>query len=353
MRTTATMKWLCGWIAWCVILTLPAASLGQTAAHDKVFRIGIIGLDTSHATAFTKEFNKDQPVDALKGMRVVAAYPKGSPDIESSVSRVPGYTEQVKKMGVKIVDSIDQLLGQVDGVLLETNDGRPHLEQALPVLRAHKPVFVDKPTAGSLGDVVAIFLAADKFQTPIFSSSSLRYVSGAQKARAGTVGDIIGCDAFSPCPLEPTHPDLYWYGIHGVETLFTVMKTGCESVRRVSTPETDVVVGVWPQGRIGTFRGLRAGTHSYGGRAFGTKGILDVGDYEEYLPLIVQIAEFFRTGQPPVPQKETLEIYAFMTAADVSKQQDGAPVKLSTVLQQAHAQAIERLQALGVDVPPK
>ncbi len=300
MKNAATLKWSTCWIVWSLTTFSVAAAWGQTTDGDKIFRIGIIGLDTSHAIAFTKEFNSETPTEELAGMRVVAAYPKGSPDIESSVSRVPGYTQQVREMGVEIVESIDQLLERVDGVLLETNDGRPHLEQALPVLRAHKPVFVDKPTAGSLADAVAIFLAAEKYQTPVFSSSSLRFVTGAQKARSGAVGDIMGCDAFSPCPLEPTHPDLYWYGIHGAETLFTVMQTGCETVRRVSTPQTDVVVGTWPHGRIGTLRGIRAGKQGYGGRAFGTDGILDIGDYEGYLPLIIHIAEFFRTGQPPV-----------------------------------------------------
>ncbi len=333
------------------IACLAAAGVGSVRADEPAtFRIGIIGLDTSHAIAFTKEFNREDPDEQLAGMRVVAAYPQGSRDIESSVSRVPEYTRQVQEMGVEIVDSIDQLLQRVDGVLLETNDGRPHLEQALPVLRAGKPVFVDKPTAGSLSDVVAIFLAAEKFGTPVFSSSSLRYVKGAQQARSGAIGDVMGCDAFSPAPLEPTHPDLYWYGIHGVETLFTVMQTGCESVRRVTTPESDLVVGLWPRGRIGTFRGLRAGTHGYGGRAFGTKGILDVGSYEGYLPLIIEIARFFRSRQEPVARAETLEIYAFMTAADVSKQQDGAAVTLASVLNAARQEAVARLAELGVDV---
>ncbi len=178
----------------CALLVDPCH--GQAAQADKTIRVGIIGLDTSHATAFTKILNQTPAAAGLEGMKVVAAYPKGSPDIPSSVQRVPEYTETVKKMGVEIVDSIDALLEKVDAVLLETNDGRPHLEQALPVLQAGKPLFVDKPIAGSLPDAIAIFLAADKFNTPVFSSSSLRYVSGAQAARGGQLGDITGCDAF-------------------------------------------------------------------------------------------------------------------------------------------------------------
>jgi hypothetical protein len=316
--------------------TVPVAYFADDATAQ-VMRVGIIGLDTSHATAFTKIINeaKDGP---LNGFRVVAA-PKGSPDILSSTERVPGYTEEVKKHGVEIVDSIETLLAKVDCVLLETNDGRPHLEQALPVLKAKKPVFIDKPVAGSLADAVAIYEAAKHYGTPVFSSSSLRYTKGAQDARSGALGAIFGCDAFSPAHLEETHPDLYWYGIHGVESLFTVMGTGCRSVSRSTSPDFDVAVGTWSDGRVGTFRGIRKGPGGYGGTIFAEKGVSQIGDYGGYAPLVMQIAEFFKTRKPPVTAEETLEIYAFMSAADVSKQKNGESVTLESVLTPAREAA--------------
>ena len=312
---------------------------GKEKAERKELRAGIIGLDTSHAVAFTKILNDPEAKEDVAGCRVVAAYPKGSPDIESSVSRVPGYTEEVKKHGVEIVDSIEELLKKVDVVLLETNDGRPHLEQVLPVLKAGKLVFIDKPIAGSLSDAIAILDAAEKYKVPVFTSSSLRYTEGAQALRKGKIGDIIGCDAYSPCSLEATHPDLFWYGIHGVETLFTVMGTGCESVTRVSTPGLDVVVGKWAGGRVGTFRGIRQGKSGYGGTAFGTKGIDQIGSYGGYRPLLVEIVKFFRSGESPVSREEMLEIYAFMEAADESKRQGGCPVTLESVMAKAREAA--------------
>ncbi|MFM8584364.1 MAG: Gfo/Idh/MocA family oxidoreductase, partial [Planctomycetaceae bacterium] len=196
---------------------LAAAPQDQAEGTAKIIRVGIIGLDTSHATAFTQILNDPNAKEDVARCKVVAAYPKGSPDIASSTSRVPGYIEEVKKHGVEIVDSIEALVAKVDAVLLETNDGRPHLEQILPVLKAGKPVFIDKPIAGSLTDAVAIFEAARHYKVPVFSSSSLRYSSGAQAIRRGeTVGEVRGCDAYSPCSLEATHPELFWYGIHGV-----------------------------------------------------------------------------------------------------------------------------------------
>ncbi len=308
---------------------------------EKELRVGIIGLDTSHAPAFAGMLNAENPRPELANCRVVAAYPKGSPDIESSVSRVPKYTEQLQGMGVEIVDSIQGLLEKVDVVLLVTNDGRPHYEQVLPVLQAGKPVFIDKPIAGSLSDAIAIFDAANYYGVPVFSSSSLRYSDGAQAIRNGEIGEVVGCDSYSPCSLEKTHPDFFWYGIHGVESLFTCMGTGCESVVRVGAPDMDVAVGSWSGGRIGTFRGIR-GKGGYGGTAFGTKGIKQIGKYGGYEPLLVEIVKFFRTGKPPVSEKETLEIYAFMEAADESKRLGGVPVALADVMAKSRKEADEK-----------
>lgn len=322
---------------WRILLSsvLFFAPLSFAAADVPNIRVGIIGLDTSHAIAFSKLLNDKDAAPELANCRVVAAYPKGSPDIETSVSRVPKYTKQIKDMGIEIVPSIDALLEKVDAVLLETNDGRPHLEQLRPVLRAGKPVFIDKPVAGSLADAVAIYKEAKEAGVPVFSSSSLRYMNSAQQVRHGEIGDVLGCDAYSPCHLEKTHPDFFWYGIHGVEILYTVMGTGCETVVRSSSAGTDVIVGTWHDGRMGTFRGIRSGKSGYGGTAFGSKGIKTLGPYGGYRALVVEIVQFFRTGKVPVEADETIELYAFMEAADESKRQGGIPVKIADVLKKA------------------
>ncbi|MDB5209395.1 MAG: oxidoreductase protein, partial [Sediminibacterium sp.] len=176
-------------------------------------RIGIIGLDTSHSTAFAKAINGPNPSAAYAGFTITAAYPRGSADIESSTKRVAGYTEEVKKLGIEIVASIEGLLSKSDFILLETNDGRPHLEQAMQVIRAGKPLFIDKPVAGSLHDAIAIYMNAEKYKVPVFSSSSLRYMETVQEVVQGKVGKVLGADTYSPATLEKTHPDLFWYGI--------------------------------------------------------------------------------------------------------------------------------------------
>ena len=348
MRRTLSLRVgrVCRVIAAALGLLLGGVAVSQAADAPKVIRVGIIGLDTSHAIAFTKMLNDPKAEAEFTNCRVVAAYPKGSPDIQSSTIRVPGYTKEVVAMGVEIVDSIEVLLTKVDAVLLETNDGRPHLEQVLPVLKAGKPVFIDKPISASLTDAVAIFEAAKKYKVPMFSSSSLRFSKNAQALRNGKLGKITGCDAFSPCSLEGTHPDLYWYGIHGVETLFTIMGTGCQQVSRASTVHYDLAVGEWKDGRLGTFRGIRQGGGGYGGTAFAEKGVEPIGGYDGYKPLLVEIVKLFRTGVSPVSEEETLEIYAFMEAADESKRQGGKPVTLASVMEKATKAAAEKLKKL-------
>jgi predicted dehydrogenase len=302
-------------------------------------RVGIIGLDTSHSAAFAKTLNSPESGSEFGGFKVVAAYPKGSKDIEKSVSRIPGYTAEVQKYGVEIVASIEELLNKVDVVFLETNDGRLHLEQALPVLKAGKRMFIDKPMASSLADAMAIFDASRKYKVPVFSSSSLRYISGMDQIKSGEIGEVIGAETYSPASLEKTHPDLFWYGIHGVETLCTAMGTGCKSVVRISNIDTDVVVGTWENNRIGTFRGIRKGASGYGGTVFGEKGIKVLGGYAGYNPLLIQIVEYFKTGIVPVSENETLEILAFMEAAEISKAKNGASVTLDSVMTKARKQA--------------
>lgn len=305
----------------------------------KTGRIGIIGLDTSHSIAFTKSLNSPDAGTEFGGFRIVAAYPKGSETIKSSADRIPGYTEEVRKMGVKIFSSIDALLAEVDFVLLETNDGRLHLDQALQVLKAGKRMFIDKPVAASLSDAISIFNAAAHYNVPVFSSSSLRYIKGVEEIAKGSVGKVLGAYTYSPATLEKTHPDLFWYAIHGVETLFTLMGTGCVRVSRTFSNDYDSVTGLWNDGRIGTFRGIRKGKSDYGGIVFGEKSIAALGKYEGYDELLLKILEFFKTGITPVSAKETIEIFTFMAAAEESKLKGGVPVATEKIFMEAKKKA--------------
>lgn len=328
------MKWIVLIVA--VLVAVSFAGKGQDArAADpqEPIRVGIIGLDTSHAVEFTRILNDSGSADHVPGARVIAAYKGGSPDIEASASRIEGFTTRLKeKWNLEIVPDIPTLCSKVDAILLLSVDGRKHLEQVKPVFAARKRVFIDKPLAASLADARAIARLGAESGVPWFSCSSLRYQTAIQALKQDSaLGAILGCDVYSPSPTEPHHPDLFWYGIHGVEVLFTLMGPGCESVVRIYNPGTDVVIGRWKGGRIGTFRGIREGKDDYGAIAFGRDGIRasDPITGPPYAGMLREVVKFFQTGVPPLSVEEMLEIMAFMEAAELSKERSEEHVSLS------------------------
>lgn len=295
-------------------------------------RIGIIGLDTSHVTAFTKTINDAQRAE-FEGFAVVAAYPtKGSADMPASIDRLDRFTAEIRAMGVEIVHSIEELLDKVDFILLESVDGRRHLDEALPVLKAGKPMFIDKPISNSLEGTIALFEASQKYKSPIFSASSTRFAPESvaiMKGKEG-VGRVLGAHTYGPAGKQIGHLDMAYYGIHGIEALFTLMGTGCKEVTRLDTPTSTVITGVWNDGRIGVFTATpEGGKATFGGTAHGSQGVAEnIKILDGYEPLIIEIIDFFRTGLAPVSQAETLEIFSFMAAADESKRKGGKPVAL-------------------------
>jgi hypothetical protein len=228
---------------------------------------------------------------------------------------------------VEIVPDIATLLDKVDAVMLTSVDGRIHLEQMLPLMIARKPVFIDKPLASTLEDARAIAHWAKLGGTPWFSSSSLRY---GEIGATMKFADATGAATWGPGPFEPHHYlDLSWYAIHPVELLYTLLGPGCETVTRIAAENSDVIVGRWKDGRLGTVRAIRPYS-DYGAVVYRPNQIVEAKPQPagSYRPLLVEIVKFFQTGKPPVSNEETLEIFAFMDAAQRSKEQGGKPVAL-------------------------
>jgi hypothetical protein len=339
-------RWL---YTWGTALVLAGLAAGTSADEPPApVKAGIIGLDNYHSVAFTQLFHAPVAEGDLAGIQVVAAWPGGSPDIAESAESLPKWVEQIQPYGVRIVDSIDAVLAEADAVMITSLDGRVHLEQARAAIAAGKPTFIDRPMTASLADAVEIFRLAREAGVPLFSCSQHRYSPGFIGMREHPeVGRVLGCEVYGGCPTEPHHPDLFWHSIHGVETLYTIMRPGCRSVTRASTDQGELITGVWEDGRIGTYRGLRQGAVKYSALVFGSdgiapagvygyaapvQGVVPEGRYMGYESLAVQIGRFFKTREPPVSAEETIELFAFMEAAEESKRQSGVPVTLASVL---------------------
>ena len=325
-----------------LLLSLAGSAFSQETL--KPLRAGIIGLDTSHVPAFTKLFNNPKADGDLAGIKVVAGYPGGT-DMPASKDRVAKFTEQVRGMGVEIVDSIATLLEKVDVVLIESVDGRIHLKEAREVFQSGKLVYIDKPIAGTLPETIALFELAKKHHVKTWSSSSSRFGADLLALKGNEeIGDILGVTPWGPCSYQSGTPDLFFYAIHGIESLFTLMGTGCETVSRSKGPITDQVTGMWKDGRIGTYRGILKGKSEFGAIVYGSKGVRQGAKTISYEALCRQIGKFFRTGEPPVSEAETIEIFTFMEAADESLRQGGKPVSLVDVLAKAKAEAAKLAQ---------
>jgi predicted dehydrogenase len=330
----------------CLAGAVSAATAQTSVAAGGPLKIGLIGLDTSHVVQFTQILNDPAHASHVGGARVVAAFKGGSPDVEASATRIERFTaELTSRWGVELVDSIEALCLRVDAVLLTSVDGRKHLEQVRPVFAARKRVFIDKPMAGSFRDAREIARISRESGTPFFSCSSQRFQAELRALKnSPDLGALLGAATHGPCPIETYVPDLFWYGIHAVEMLYTLMGPGCETVSRIHTEGADVVVGRWKDGRVGVMRGLRQGPQTYGAVAYGSRSILSFGarrpeapkepaPASSYAALLDSVLEFFRTGRPPVDPDETLEIMAFMEAADRSKARQGSAVALKEILE--------------------
>ena len=345
-RRPRALTWALVFATSLLLLAMRPVDAQQAAPAGKQdIRIGLIGIDSSHAGAFTQLLNDPARADHIPGARVVAAFKGGSPDVEASATRIEKFTAELRdKWKIEFVDSIEELVKRVDAVMVTSVDGRVHLEQARSVLAARKPLFVDKPFTASVRDALEIARLARENSTPVFSSSSLRFNEEVQAVkRDPRVSQVTGAMTWGPASLEPHHPDLFWYGVHAVEILYTFMGPGCDRVSRNNTAGADLVSCTWQDGRIGSVRGNRNSASTYGQVVFGPKAIVSVPTPDEvntaaadkrssYYGLIAAVVEFFRTGRSPVPLEETIEIMAFMEAADVSKARNGAPVAIAEVM---------------------
>jgi predicted dehydrogenase len=353
-----------------ISLTLALSALFSLVASPALsaepVRVGILGLDNYQAVAFTQLFHNpmtekalarldpqarqeaEQAIKELAGIRVTAAVAIGSPDIPDSVENLPKWVERFGKMGIPLVPTAEELFSQCDCVMIMTLDGRKHLELARQSLSAKKPTFIARPMAASLDDVRAIFRLAEENKTPVWSSSQHRFTPGfAGMRNHPEVGKVLGVDVYGGCLAEPHHPELVWQALHGIETLFTIMGPGSESVRCVSTPYAEMITGVWTDGRVGTFRGIRQGKVKWSATVFGEAGVSTAGIYGHGVPvqgvvptkdryvgyesIAVQIAKFFRGGPAPVTPEQTLEIFTFMEAASQSKAKNGAPIEVKVM----------------------
>lgn len=292
-----------------------------------MLRLGMLDFDTSHSVEFVRRLNHIgiDEVQWVEGARVVVACPGQS---RVAPERIPGFSEEIRELGVPLVEKPTDMIGQVDGMLIESLAGDAHLERARPFIEAGIPCFIDKPFTCSTSEASQLLELADRHRVPIFSSSSLRYAPElVAYMEDDSAGPIHGAVSYGPAHQFDGNPGLFHYAIHAVEILYTLMGVGCLRVWCVSRDGVDVVTGEWSGGRLGTVRGLRAGEARFGAMVF-RETSLDVVPIDIefiYRELLKRVVKMFQTGQRPLSPEVTLELIAFIEAANASASRSGVP----------------------------
>jgi len=291
-----------------------------------VLKLGIAGLD-GHGPVFTQQVNGTPP--AVRGLRVVAAMPV--PSVMISKKQLAANVETVRKLGVAIVTSPEELAAKADGILVLHDDGAKHLELARMFADKGRPLFIDKPFEASAAKARAILNLCRKHKAKVFSASSLRFSLEIRKVITDKKGGrILSAMTYAPYMLRPTMPGWIYYAIHAVEPLYALLGPGCREVRCVNYEHGPVAVGTWQDGRLGIARAVKKGAHAYGFTVWKEKvtetATVDIGKI--YPELLKQIKAFFQTGKTPAPPEESVEVIAFMEAANKSMAQGGRTIKL-------------------------
>lgn len=295
---------------------------------DSPFRIGLLGLDTSHAPAFTGLLNDPDNAHHVAGAKVVAAWPGGTAGWDKSESRVGGFTQQLRDdYGIAILESPAAVADKSDVLFITAVDGRIHRQLFEQVAAYGKPIFIDKPFATSVADAQFMIQTAKQNNILLMSSSALRFARPLPSILAdNTKGAIQGIDAFGPMELDAVLPGLFWYGCHTVEMIVAAMGVGCESISAVVTDAVDVLTMRWSGGRLATLRGLR-GSHSQFGATIHRENGVDVvdiaGDIPYYVGLLEAIVGSIQQNKPCVAHNQMLEVVRIMEYGNAARQAGG------------------------------
>jgi predicted dehydrogenase len=282
-----------------------------------VIRFGLVGVNTSHADAFSRILNgsaTDEPT--VEGGRVVAIWGN-----EGDAGRVD---ELATKHDIpNRVASASDMIGSIDAVLIvdDHGGGETHAALARPFIEAGLPTFIDKPMSTEYRDAAELFELADKTGAPLMSCSALRFAAELEPARAELerIGKLSSVISTGP-------GDWYYYGVHAVELLGAVAGTGAATLHRHSFDQRDVAVISYPDGPTAIVQTLRDASYVFELVAYGENGQLSIEVKDSlafYSNTIREVVKMAETGKAPLTAAQTLEVIAILRAGEASAETGG------------------------------
>ncbi len=288
-----------------------------------MFKLAIVGLDTSHSISFT-QLIQDKEEKMVDQLQVVTCLRFPSP-FQSEPDQ-DKRRETLENLGVKVTRSFEEAVEGVDGIMIEINDPSRHLEYFAKAAELGAPIFLDKPLADNLENGIKIYNIAKEKKIKAWSSSSLRFSPEIIEC-ASKVDQPILASVFGALGRAAAGSSLIWYGIHTFEMLMTLMGSGAKSVYAKEDDGGIVSIVEYEGGRRGIAE-CNSGMGNYGGRAQNkemAENFITAGSPYPYL--IKALENFFIDGTVPVPFEDTLEIQAIMDTA-VKSLESGKEEKL-------------------------
>lgn len=274
-------------------------------------RVGLVGVESSHAAHFTRLLNSGE----VTGGKVVAVWGE-TPTAGQAFAQ---------QMGIRRwVSTLEELCGEVDGVLVCGRWGEDHLWQARPFLEAGLPTFVDKPLAHTLSAAQALIDLARAHQAPLMSGTALRFAREVQtlvadRARLGRLTLVASTGPAFGTLSDPRAQQLAFYGIHAAELLVSLAGSEGQVISHQATPYGYLVSLVYPDGHMGVLHLPRSTRPYYHVAVYGDEGchtveIIDVNGF--YSELLRRFLQMIRSRVPAVPPEDSLEALRILSVLD-------------------------------------
>jgi predicted dehydrogenase len=294
------------------------------------FRLGAIGIDSSHLPEFTKRI-KALNEAGQTCCRVTRLWTDGLHDLPAE--RAQKWQSMAEEMGVRPASSLDELLDDVDGVMVLAVNGHRHLELSLPALERGLPAYIDKPLTCDLAQARRILDVSRRRSARCYSASSLRFAAEVAGLPRAELGRLAAIDAFGAGEQNPAMTGLFYYGVHTIEMVDAIWGSGVKRVSAITLPDRDLVDVDYHDGRYARLRMERRGCYDFGATVHGEKEVhqFTVDFADVYNRLVQGMTHFFEGGPAPVPLRDLVENVAVMEAGNASMERDGAWVEVEQV----------------------
>lgn len=255
-------------------------------------KIGFIDyyLDEWHANKYPEW------IQSASNGSITVAYAYGVKSAEHGLSN----EAWCEKHGVMLLNTIEEVVEQSDYlIVLAPNHPEQHEALAQLPLQSGKPTYIDKTFAPDRETALRLFERAQQYDTPLYSSSALRFASEYAAIEREGIESIASWGAGT----------FEHYSIHQIEPIISLMGVDATRVMYIGTPQSPALL-------IGFADGRQATIHHFDGDCpfsmainYKTGGCKRVQPDSNFFQLFIQdLVRFFDTGQITVPAAETIAI---------------------------------------------